>query len=177
MSWHISPSTAGGSGGAGVGLGGFGGGVITLTIPGKLQLDGQISANGATGPGFNSGGGAGGSIFLSVKTLSGSGIISANGGAANNLGGGGGGGPVSLSADTNLFTGSITATGGSGANYGGAGIVVINPSSIGTKTPKLIIDNGGNQGARTPLPVQADIDTLSILGGASVSNTSPNHPA
>lgn len=169
-----SGGPAGGMGGSGAGFGGFGGGTINLNILGKLQLDGQISANGTNGPGFNSGGGAGGSIVLSVKTISGSGIFSANGGAANNLGGGGGGGDISLSADTNLFTGTFSATGGKGANYGGAGAIYISQSSTFAKSTQLTIDNGGNQGAKTPFTPSTDLNILNVLGGAVVSNTSPN---
>jgi hypothetical protein len=164
------PTASGGVGGMGTGLGGFGGGIINLTMPGRLQLDGQISANGTTGVGLNSGGGAGGSIRLAARTISGAGIISASGGGANNLGGGGGGGAIALYSDTNLFSGSMTSTGGSGANYGGAGTVYVSQSSVFGLAARLTLDNGGNQGAKTPLGLGGDIDNLTVIGGTAISN-------
>lgn len=172
------PGAFGGIGGQGSGGGGGnGGGSITLTVFNTLQLDGIISANGATGPGTNGGGGAGGSISLSVGTLSGTGAVSANGGAANGpLGGGGAGGVVAVGFATNLFSGTMSAHGGAGANFGGAGTVYTEIGSLNSLTGsgrQLLIDNGGNRGAVTPLHsynVLLNVD-LSITGGSLVSNT------
>src|SRR5262249_51667720 len=114
-----------------------------------LQVDGKISANGGTAvSNINSGGGAGGSVWISAKTLSGSGTIAADGAAANGTGGGGGGGRVAIWADnTNSFSGIISARGGAGANYGGAGTIYLNSSSLGNgPSPKLLVDNGGSHG-------------------------------
>jgi hypothetical protein len=82
----VNPTVAGSGGGTGsdfapTNAGGAGGGIIRLTVNGTLQLDGRLSADGLTPLNHNSGGGSGGSIVVSVGTLSGSGLISANGGA------------------------------------------------------------------------------------------------
>jgi hypothetical protein len=177
----MQPATPGGMGGVGAnGLGGKGGGAINLTVQNTLQLDGKISANGITGPGFNSGGGAGGSILVSARTISGAGTISANGGAANDTGGGGGGGRVAVYYTTNLFSGSFTAYGGAGANYGGAGTVFAARVTGGQVTlpfpaippfPQVIVDNGGNRGAITPLSFVTGAYDLTVTGRAALSNT------
>jgi hypothetical protein len=168
------PVTAGGMGGGASGAiqipGGFGGGVISLTVPGTLALDGQISANGAPGTNFNVGGGGGGSIRISARTISGTGTISANGGAGNNAGGGGSGGAIALYTDVNLFSGPITAIGGGGANFGGAGTFYLSRFTQ-PSTPQLFVDNGGNRGSITPLGNLLDISDLTIANGAVVSNT------
>src|SRR5207253_5962252 len=122
----------------------------------------------------NSGGGAGGSIHLSARTISGTGTISANGARGNNLGGGGAGGAIAFSSDTNSFTGAITATGGGGANYGGTGIIVLSRVTLTQpNTPSLILDNGGNRGAKTPLISAGSVFDVTITGGAVASNTLP----
>ena len=166
------PASVGGSGGAGNdGPGGMGGGIITLTVPGTLQLDGRISANGVIGPGFNSGGGAGGSVNMTVGTVAGSGTISAVGGNANNLGGGGGGGHIAVFYVTNLFAGTTAAQGGAGANYGGAGTVYLTGYLIGRTAPQqLIVDNGGVRGAITPYLTIPNAFNLTVTGGAVLSN-------
>jgi hypothetical protein len=161
-------TSPGGVGGAG---GGFGGGGINLAVPGKLQLDGRISANGAPGISFNSGGGGGGSVRLSARTISGTGIISANGGAGNNLGGGGAGGAIAFYVDTNLFSGVIHAFGGSGFNFGGAGTEYFSQFAFAKTFSQLIVDNGGNRGAKTLITSSTDISDLTVTGGAVVSNT------
>ena len=138
-----------GAGGSGANqlAGGRAGGDLRIIVDGKLQLDGRISAEGVTGPGINSGGGAGGAIWLSAGTLSGSGIVSVNGGAANAQGGGGGGGRIALYYNSNSFAGSLTAYGGAGFNYGGAGTIYVNSGFSGQGTfSQLTVDNGGQFG-------------------------------
>jgi hypothetical protein len=172
---YISPNTAGALGGFGLsGPGGKGGGVISLAVRNKIQLDGKISANGVTGPALNSGGGAGGSISVSAATISGAGTISANGGDANDssgLGGGGGGGRIAISYVTNSFTGAMTAFGGAGANDGGAGTLYLKRSSPFEGLGQLIIDNGGPRGAVTPLLNPVGTFDLTVTGGGVLSNT------
>jgi hypothetical protein len=150
-----------------------GGGLINLTVANALVLDGSISANGAGSTAkANGGGGSGGGILLNVGTLSGSGAISANGGAANNLaGGGGGGGRIAIYFGTNMFTGNILAHGGSGTNAGGAGTVYLQNAPSGLS--QLIIDDGGLVGSTAlPSPLGSLVSplTLTISGGAVLTN-------
>jgi hypothetical protein len=165
-------ATDGGGTGAGPSsapLGGLGGGVILLTIPNKLILDGSISANGIGGGGLSSGGGGGGSIYLKAKTITGTGFVSANGGPGVGGSGGGGGGAIELLTDTNLFTGPVTAFGGSGATFGGAGVILSDSYNGNIVTSRVLVDNGGNRGARTPLSL-TEFSDLTIIGGAMASN-------
>lgn len=167
------PSNPGGIGGRGSGPGGAGGGALYLNFYDTLQLDGQISVNGAPGANSNSGGGAGGSIRLAAKNFLGTGTISANGGAGNNLGGGGGGGGISISSASNLFSGDITAFGGAGFNFGGAGVIYVASTDQKT-TAQIIIDNGGNLGANTSLANSSGVISLpdlTIANGSVVSNS------
>jgi hypothetical protein len=170
---YSDPTVSGGMGGSIAGPGGLGGGVINFNIPGRLILDGRISANGLPGLGNNAGGGGGGSIQLSARTIRGTGTISANGGNGFGPGGGGGGGAVALFTDTNLFSGTLTAYGGLAINSGGAGTVYM--TSYNRQTgfgPQLIVDNGGTRGAKTPLPFSADVSDLTVTGGAFVASNS-----
>lgn len=167
-----APSNTGGLGGSGGGAGGLGGGVIKLSAK-ILQLDGALTANGSAGMSGNAGGGAGGSIAISAGAISGTGRISANGGAGSNNGGGGGGGGIAISSDTNTFSGPITAFGGPGINYGGAGTIYLTRLTPNGSTPSLTVDNGGIQGARTPLSFISGTVNLTITNGAAVSNA-PN---
>lgn len=49
-----------------------GGGIVSLQVPGSIQLEGDITARGMPGaPGSNSGGGAGGAIAISTGSLTG----------------------------------------------------------------------------------------------------------
>jgi hypothetical protein len=167
-----TPSNNGSGGGLGPGPGGPGGGAIHLNIGGQLQLDGQITANGAEGVGPRSGGGSGGSIWLSAAACSGAGSISANGGAGEPRdGGGGGGGRIAVytgatQATASPFAGSMSARGGAGATYGGAGTIYLE----GTSHPEGLvqIDNGGPPGT-TILASGSGFFDLAISGGAVVS--------
>jgi hypothetical protein len=145
-----------------------GGGVIHLSVVGTLDVDGTISANGATPSSEGCGGGAGGSISLTARQLTGAGVISANGGSGNlPYGGGGGGGLVAVrytgGLNSNLFTGTVSAHGGQGFVGGGAGIVFSQPLGYGVGT--ALIDNAGLRGTNTPLSAPALID-LTVSGGA-----------
>jgi hypothetical protein len=98
-----TPVTSGSGGGGGwVGGGGTGGGVVRIDAAGSIVHNGTLSANGQSRDTASfPGGGAGGSIFVNCAGLSGTGTISAVGGAANagssaNAGGGGGGGRISV---------------------------------------------------------------------------------
>ncbi len=99
--------------------GGNGGGVIRLNVSGRLQLDGEITANGGDGvyntSWFHLVGGSGGAIYVETHELAGTGRFAANAGASQNGGGASAGGRVAVyynQADS--FTGfaSSSANGG-----------------------------------------------------------------
>ncbi|MEI6075098.1 MAG: hypothetical protein WCS94_05960 [Verrucomicrobiota bacterium] len=157
----IAPIDFGSGGGNGAyGSGGSGGGSVRLTVGGTLTVAGQILANGVgNGAGYSSGG-SGGSVYLTAGTLAGGGAIQANGG---NGVAGGAGGRLALYYTASTFTGSSTAFGGAGAAYGGAGTVYLKPAA---GTGRVVLDNGGNGGAQTPL-VSPLVFHLTITNGAS----------
>ncbi len=162
-----------GSGGASfapLSLGGFGGGVIIISVSGTFEVDGIISANGGNGSGLAGGGGAGGSIRLTAGAIAGVGSITANGGnGADGLGGGGGGGMIAVPTVNNTissFTGNITAYGGSGANPGGAGTIYL---PEGSQRFQLVLDAGGNPGPITPVAVNSSSVDVTIRNGAKGS--------
>ncbi len=147
------PTDMGSGGGSNVGdayPGGSGGGRIRLAVPGTLLIDGSIRADGA-GP-ANVGGGSGGSVLLSVGSLVGSGIVTANGGSpetsalpAGWLAGGGGGGRIAVSYGADAYTGIVECRGGSGALNGSS--MDGGPGSFyrrqqGAATATLAFDNG-----------------------------------
>jgi len=117
---YLEPTTPG-MGGAPSTTVSRGGGVIRVTAE-ELVLNGALRANGHAINQSGLGAGAGGSIWVDVGSLSGSGWITANGGAQTYYGGGGGGGRVAVyyreASGFNLAR--VTALGGSG-NNGGAG--------------------------------------------------------
>lgn len=149
---------------------GRGGGAVRLIVNRELVVDGRISANGLPGGGAAGGGGSGGSVYLTVGTLSGAGVISANGGTGEApLGSGGGGGRIAIYYATNQFVGAITASGGPGGSRGGAGTIFSQPNNY--TTGHLRVDNGGIRGAMTGISGLTNVETLTITGGAIVSNT------
>jgi hypothetical protein len=160
---EATPSLAGGGGGnySPNSIGGKGGGLLFLTLTGNLQVDGTISAGGASGSGDGGGGGAGGTFNLSCATLAGAGRIAANGGnGVAAIGGGGAGGMIYAKFTSNLFAGTVSACGGSGASYGGAGTIYFQTNS---GQSLLIVDNGGHRGTNTAL---ATANNFLIRNGA-----------
>ncbi len=130
--------TAMGSGSWGNGTvagGGSGGGVIHLRVGGVLQIAGQVVADGTNG-GTGGGGGSGGSVWIEAASVTGAGLISANGGSAGpaagtGSGGGGSGGRIALYAcDNQLHAASISALGGTGYRNGGSGTVHVDPDGM-----------------------------------------------
>jgi len=106
-------------------MGGNGGGVLRLDVPGTLVLNGVLDANGARGGSYDTGG-AGGAIWVSTGALNGAGMIRADGAYGYYAGGGGGrvavhtaGGSWSSSASTLHSNGGAAATGS--PYYGQAG--------------------------------------------------------
>ena len=162
------PTMLGSGGGAGyAGVGGTGGGRITLVVRGTMRVDGSVTANGGNGVNERSGGGSGGSIWLSVTNLTGTGVLSANGGAGEPAqGGGGGGGRISLWYGTNGFSGISVVRGGSGYVYGGAGTIYTRANT--QSTGQVLVDNGGELGASTPL-TSGEAFGLTAQGGAMIS--------
>ncbi len=105
---------------------GSGGGLVHITA-GSLVLDGLITADGRSGfDYYNRAAGSGGSLWISVDSVSGSGLIRANGGNGYIDGGGGGGsgggGRVALYYGTNkgFNFDKVLAHGGSGGSGSGA---------------------------------------------------------
>ena len=153
--------------------GGSGGGVVRITVGGEMTLEGSITANGTDGGRGNvylaywsGGGGSGGSIWLDVDTLTGSGVISANGGNGGwgNRAGGGGGGRIAVYHRVNSFTGELDARGGIGVQYGGAGSIYL---KSGTDSwGHLHLDNAGGLGATTPIPDGITLDSINLENGA-----------
>jgi hypothetical protein len=147
-----APVTHGSAGGPGDGgPGGSGGGTIRLVVGHTLTAHGRITALGLNGTANNSGAGAGGSIHITSARLEGSGAILADGGAGEWVdGGGGAGGRIALHLGTSTFDGSLFAR-GMGARPGGAGTIY---TRLGLETGgELVLNNGGNRGALSPLEV------------------------
>ena len=174
-----NPVELGSGGGTGVSssaAGGAGGGAVRITVAGTLALDGSISANGMPGNANGSyagGGGSGGSILLDAATLRGGGLIIANGGAGGvvTTAGGGGGGRIALLYGSDEFAGLISARGGQGFQYGGAGTIC---RKLGSQTVgDVLIENGANGGAVTPLDPAGPFDSVVIDDGALVNLESP----
>ena len=146
---------------------GYGGGVIRIEAGGKVTVDGAIAADGEILPTYGLGGGAGGSLYITCRTIAGSGTLTADGGAnieGNHHGGGGGGGRIAVSFTNDWFTGTHSAAGGQGYSYGAAGTI---SWQLAGSPPFLSVDG---------LP--ADYDTPSphfygsnaIPAGSSVTN-------
>jgi hypothetical protein len=126
-----------GGGSSGTSLGGYGGGLIRITVSGTFTHNGTVSAEGGVGVGAGgggAGGGSGGSINIILSTISGTtGTISADGGSGGDgtsaNGGGGGGGRIAISyeTDSSSFLSGLTAagvaTGGAGPDDAADGVV------------------------------------------------------
>ncbi|HEU5069511.1 MAG TPA: Ig-like domain-containing protein [Verrucomicrobiae bacterium] len=186
-----APTTPGGPGGSNsnyAATSGAGGGALKLTVNGVLQVDGALTANGIDASYLTggAGGGAGGSLWLTLNGFTGSGLISARGGAGAGFGGGGGGGRIAITwqprqiGHSNLpaFTGTITARGGNGLFPGGAGTVYL--QSADQPVAQLILDNGGPRGTNTPLSSNLGLPTrlfdLTLANGATASYYAPGVP-
>jgi len=95
-----SPSAPGSGGGSHVNhvyAGGWGGGLVKMTVTGSVTVNGTITANGTSGQDQHGSGGSGGGIYIKCQTLGGTGSLEVRGGSTyNNLGGAGGGGRIAL---------------------------------------------------------------------------------
>ncbi len=99
-----NPREPGSAGADQAGNGGYGGGLVRLTVEGGVTINGTITANGQDG-GFLSGnrragGGSGGGIYIACAWIGGTnGVVSADGGLGHNsthASGGGGGGRIAV---------------------------------------------------------------------------------
>ena len=146
-----------------------GGGWIKLNVSANLVLNGRVSADAGLVTTIGNGGGSGGSVWLNVGTLSGSGLISANGGDCVNAGGGGGG-RIAVYFNSNSFNGNISVRGGNGFNTGGAGTIYTKANSI--PVGQILVDGGGLVGEQTPLSTSYTLPNLpfnlTVSGGATV---------
>ena len=98
-----------GSGGAGA----SGGGAVILNLSSTLTNNGSILAD-AGSPGGNQMP-SGGSIYINASALTGTGIMSVQGGSNGNIGCyGGGGGRIAVIASTSSYSGTLLAYGGTG---------------------------------------------------------------
>ncbi|MBS0198130.1 MAG: immunoglobulin domain-containing protein [Planctomycetes bacterium] len=117
--------------------GGRGGGAIRLDIGGTLTVSGTISADGENSLGGDAGAGAGGSVWITAGTVTGSGVIRANGGAYTGTAneGGGGGGRVSLTTCDYSLTGAnpLSVRGGNGFAGGCDGTIFLNHRNRSTR--------------------------------------------
>ena len=133
-------------------LGGQGGGAIHLNVSGTFILNGTLSADGANGEAGNyfgntgaAGGGSGGAVWIQAGTLSGNGLIHANGGSSE-FAGGGAGGRITFDYTTSSFSGTAQAYGGAGVTQsGGPGTIYWTPEN------RLTIDNANQNGAAAGL--------------------------
>jgi hypothetical protein len=179
------PTDLGSSGGGRVvnhsARGGDGGGAVKINVDTSLNIDGTITAGGSGGL-SNSGSGSGGSIWIDTQTLSGSGLVKANGGTVNRRGGGG---RIAIYYETNSgfpinFDNNLQSRG----TNGGPGTIYLEQKVKGdpaTKSDTLYVDNNNVNGRQAGLVEGTyTFDTihmtrygdLDILGSGSVLNIS-----
>ena len=167
----LEPTDLGSSGGGGDGSAtrerSPGGGAVRLIVGGTLSVDGTLTANGVGAWYNNQGGAAGGSIWVTAAKLAGQGTVAANGGGGEWVdGGSGSGGRIALYLDADEFAGAITARGGGGGHQtGGAGTIYTRLA--GESVGRVLVENGGNWGALTPL-LAPELYDLRIAAQAQV---------
>lgn len=160
-----------------------GGGAIRLNIANTLTLNGTISAN-ALAPTSNSSG-SGGSVYIDTQTLSGSGIIRANGPQSGTPAyGNGGGGRVAVYytalsggfASVGTQISNIQAFGGtqtSTTTRGAAGTVYLKGSSQ-TYGDLIINNNGQDSSYVTEFPVPSTTASTTLTTNSLSSGTGFN---
>jgi len=163
-----APVNCGSPGSGGV----AGGGAIKLTVSGTTTVSAAGDSIKADGARENSSG-SGGSIYIITSSITGAGVIQANGGAAAGVWNTGGGGRVAI-----LLTGgggfsslSYTPTaygGNSGGNpNGAAGTVYLDSTNNSTNDGRLIIDNTNRatpySGIVTAIPASGAWTTGSVM--------------
>jgi alpha-tubulin suppressor-like RCC1 family protein len=173
-----------GSGGRGAGLG-QAGGAIRVQAGGIITVNGSVTADGNdyASAGTNVALGSGGSVWLAASTISGSGVISTEGGSTTTTSGtdsanraSGGGGRIAVYGTRSGYTGSLSAAGGQTVHVstqplggGGPGTIFLKDSNEADGT--LIIKN--NPSTATALPSQESgtvaYDELQVIGSSEYS--------
>jgi len=112
-----------------------GGGAIRLTVGGTTRIDGRLSANGSLW--YGNDGGSGGSVWLTTASLTGTGVIQANGGGPSNgeWAASGGGGRV-----------AVQVTGPAGFDAWAGGMSAVSPSAWATGAPGTVYTRAGTVG-------------------------------
>jgi hypothetical protein len=152
-----------------------GGGAVKLVVTGTMNNSGTISVNGLSGTGSIPDASSGGSIWIDVRSaasITGTGIVRANGGAGtrttySGAGGGGGGGRIAVHYTGTLPNWDIQAHGGDSVieQEGGAGTIFLKETSA--TYGDLIVDNDGYSGAyTTQLGLTEIYDHVSVRDGA-----------
>lgn len=151
-------------------LGGAAGGMIQLSVAGRLEVSGRVSANGAGGAGGpvrnggtgGAGGGSGGGVLLEAQDLAftPSAVLAANGGAGG--GGGLGGATAAAGAPGEAGrAGAARAEGGGGGSAisggsGGRGGALEGPAESGEDEAALgAMGGGGGGGGAGSITVRA----------------------
>lgn len=156
---ETAPMNIGSGGGQNFCCAGSGGGAVQLTVNGSsIILNGPISADATqSGVGTNSAGASGGAIWINGSantTLSGSGLVSADGGPAHNSSSGAGaGGRIRFDCNGSTHTGDVT----------------VNPGSIGIAAQAGTISYSGTCAAASP----PTVDSVRIGTTQFGTNTAP----
>jgi hypothetical protein len=137
-----------------------------------LNVSGTLSANGNVGYNPYGGGGSGGTINAMVGTITGSGVISANGGNGNNNGGGGGGGriailPQNMQSFTFSFNGTMTVTAGTGGTGAAAGTTYIPPTISGAASQTFTAGDAATAISTLTLTNRSYVTTGMVIGTAN----------
>jgi len=179
-----NPVYLGSGGGYWGGIGGYGGGRVTIHASNSLVVGGSIVADGGLGAGGATGDGSGGSVLITSSSLAGTGTVSASGAHASSWakgnGSSGGGGRIAIYCDTLDPTDNFNGLRGVTA-FAGINTYDDVPPSGGTVyfkynegAEQLYIDanlTGSTALGATPLPhigsgltVAATSDTLTLDG-------------
>ena len=142
-----------------------GGGAVILNICGDFVLDGKVSANGQNSS--QGGGTSGGSVLIRAATMSGTGLVLAEGGSPmNKYRPGGGGGRISIQLSEPGFTygrfnatfsGTLSAAGGFSTNSatpkspGGAGTVYIETAADSGKGVMIVRNKEWSKATHGPV--------------------------
>jgi hypothetical protein len=164
---------------------GAGGGIISIVANVSLQLDGNLTCNGALGT-TNSGGGSGGAVTINALSMQGLGYITArggNGGSGKYPGGGGGGGAITIYNDAGYYLsysyqGVVSALGGNpGHPLLGGGGGALNASSASGGIGGWITQRATQAAAkRTGQRLLANDDADDYYDDDDVAHPNPGEP-
>ena len=145
-----------------------GGGAVRLVVSGEISLNGTVDADGGENDGVATGtpfyGSSGGSVWITASHLSGTGKISASGGAIkDNYMGAGGRIAIYLTGDTALsFGGSVEAYAGCKSTEvppypkGAPGTIYVETASDAARRGRVIVANassGASNGGQNSKPL------------------------